>query len=130
MSGGARERRLAVRFDDAIWREAVRGFSGRSLEIGTSARARAEQHGAALAELLPCEASGPAGTRLVGCAKLYLPFTEAPASERPFAFILQLARGADAELVWVFVAFGHRHPGEGVRSVYERAHRQLHGRFP
>jgi hypothetical protein len=35
------------------------------------------------------------------------------ASERPFAFVLQLAREAylDGELVWVFVAFGPRHPG-------------------
>jgi hypothetical protein len=127
---GARERRLAVRFDDAVWREAIRGFSGRSLEVATSARARVEQQGVALSELRPCEAAGPRGTRLAGCVKLYLPLAEAPASERPFAFILQLARGAEAELVWIFVAFGHRHPGKGVRTVYERAHRQLHGRFP
>jgi hypothetical protein len=26
--------------------------------------------------------------------------------------------------------FGHRHPRPGVRSVYEHAHRQFHGRFP
>lgn len=130
MSGGARKRRLAVRFDEAVWRDAIRGFSGGSLEVATSSRAKTEQRGVALAELRPCEASGSDGTRLAGCAKLYLPFTEAPASERPFAFILQLAWEADAERVWVFVAFGHRHPGEGVRSVYERAHRQLHGRFP
>jgi hypothetical protein len=74
--------------------------------------------------------AGPDGTELAGCAKLYLPLTDGPASERPFAFVLQLAREAHAELVWVFVAFGLRYPGAGVRSVYERAHRQLHGRFP
>lgn len=130
MSVGARERRLAVRFDEAVWREAIRGFSGRSLEIAMSARAGTEPDGVALAELLPCEAAGPAGTELAGCAKLYLPFIDAPASERPFAFVLQLARTAEDDLVWVFVAFGPRHPGRGVRSVYERAHRQLHGRFP
>ena len=55
MSTGPAHRRLGVRFDDAIWADATRGF---------------------------------------------------------------------------FVAFGPRHPGPGVRSVYERAHRQLHGRFP
>jgi len=27
---------MAVRFDDVVWREAVRGFSGRSLEVATS----------------------------------------------------------------------------------------------
>ena len=130
MSASAREQRLAVRFDERIWREAIRGFSGRSLEIATGARAKAARDGVALAELLPCEASGPGGTSLTGCAKLYLPIADAPPSERPFAFVLQLAREAESELVWVFVAFGPRHPGEGVRSVYERAHRQLHGRFP
>jgi hypothetical protein len=45
--------------------------------------------------------------------------------------VLQLTRDAQNEtLVWLFIAFGHRHPGAGIRSAYERAHRQLHGRFP
>jgi len=123
--------RLAVRFDEPVWREAPRGFSGRSLQIAIAARAKVERDGVTLADLNPCLALGPDGTQLAGCAKLYLPVTEAPASERPFAFVLQLARDArTAELEWVFVAFGPRHPAPGVRSVYERAHRQLHGRFP
>ncbi|MDQ3678616.1 MAG: hypothetical protein M3401_17760 [Actinomycetota bacterium] len=84
-----------------------------------------------LAQLSPCEALGRDGSELAGCAKLYLPFTDEPASQHPFAFVLQLARGSqDAELVLVFVAFGHRDPAAGVRSAYERAHRQLHRRFP
>lgn len=123
-------RRLPVRFDEAVWREAVRGFSGHPLQIAASARSAAERHGVALADVRPCEPEGPAGTRLAGCAKLYLPATAGPPSERPFAFVLQLARERDAGLMWAFVAFGHRHPTPGVRSVYERAHRQLHGRFP
>ena len=127
---GTAQRRLAVRFDDAVWREAVRGFSRGPLEIATNARSDAERRGVALAEVRPCEAHGPDGTALAGCAKLYLPVGEAPPTERPFAFVLQLAREIDSTLVWVFVAFGQRHPRAGVRSVYERAHRQLHGRFP
>jgi len=119
-----------VRFDEAVWREAVRGFSGLALQIATSTRATAEEQGVALADVLPCEADGPDGTQLAGCAKLYLPLIDAPPSQRPFAFVLQLAREADGALAWVFVAFGHRHPAPGVRSVYARAHRQLHGRFP
>jgi hypothetical protein len=94
------------------------------------ARARLEDDGVAITDLRPCAANGPDGTRLAGCAKLYLPATDGPPSERPFAFIVQLARDAGGELVWIFVAYGHRHPARGVRSVYERAHRQLHGRFP
>jgi hypothetical protein len=108
----------------------VRGFSRGPLEIATSAHSDAERRGVALADVLPCEAHGPDGTALAGCAKLYLPFGDAPPSERPFAFILELARETGSTLVWVFVAFGHRHPSAGVRSVYERAHRQLHGGFP
>jgi hypothetical protein len=65
-----------------------------------------------------------------GLRQADLPAGDAPPSERPFAFVLQLAREMDSTLVWVFVAFGHRHPRVGVRNVYERAHRQLHGRFP
>lgn len=56
-----------MRFDDSVWREAIRGFSGRSLQIATSARAQTEQRGVALADLLPCEALGPDGTQLAGC---------------------------------------------------------------
>ena len=68
-------------------------------------------------------------TELAGCAKLYLPDGRGAPSEQPFGFVLQLIR-VEAGLVFVFVAFGPRHPGAGIRSVYERAHRQLHGRFP
>lgn len=123
-------RRLGVRFDEAVWQEAVRGFSRETLQIATSARLAAERRGIALAELRPCQAVGPDGTELAGCAKPYLPLGDAPPSERPMAFVLKLARTQDGTLAWIFIAFGHRHPALGVRSVYERAHRQLHGRFP
>jgi hypothetical protein len=119
-----------VRFEELVWREAVRGFSIPSLEVATSGRRRAERRGVALSDVLPCDARGRDGTGLAGCGKLYLPLTERPSSERPFAFVLQLARDTEEALVWVFIAFGLRHPGAGIRSVYERAHRQLHGRFP
>ena len=123
--------RAAVRFDERVWRDAIRGFSGNPLQTAVSARARLERDGVALDELLPCQTLGPDQTRLAGCGKLYLPITDQPASSRPFAFVLQLARDThDDALVWVFIAFGHRHPAAGVRSVYERAHRQLHGGFP
>ena len=128
MSSAAR--RLAVRFDEAIWHEAIRGFSRELLQVATSARLTVERRGIALADMLPCEAAAPDGTQLAGCAKLYLPLGDAPPSDRPFAFVLKLGRqtGRDA---WLGL---HRirppHPRPGVRSVYERAHRQIHGRFP
>jgi hypothetical protein len=124
------KRRLPVRFDAAVWHEAVRGFSREPLQIATTARLAAERRGVALADVLACDAVGPDGTHLAGCAKLYLPVGDGTPSERPFAFVLRLTREPDRTLTWIFLAFGHRHPRPGVRSVYERAHRQLHGRFP
>jgi len=100
---GTAQRRLAVRFDEAVWREAVRGFSRGPLEVATSARR----------------------LRQAVSARRRRPAVKATLRLRPAA-----RPGADSTLVWVFVAFGHRHPRGGVRSVYERAHRQLHGRFP
>jgi hypothetical protein len=130
MSTDPARRRLGVRFDERVWADATRGFSRQSLNVATSARRTLEEQGIALEQLLPCQSPGPDGTQLSGCAKLYLPVGEEPPSQRPFAFVLQLARDVTGDLVFVFVAFGPRHPGPGVRTVYERAHRQLHGRFP
>lgn len=130
MSTDAARRRLGVRFDERVWADATRGFTGQSLDVAARARRALEEEGVALDQLLPCESPGPDGTELSGCAKLYLPVGEEPPSQRPFAFVLQLARDAAGDLVFVFIAFGPRHPGQGVRNVYERAHRQLHGKFP
>jgi hypothetical protein len=127
-NGGGR--RIPVRFHERVWREAIRGFSGRAIDIATSARRDIEENKVELATLRPCEPLGPDRTELGGCAKLYLPRGDAPPSERPFAFVFQLARTRGGAPVLVFLAFGPRHPRPGVRSVYERAHRQLHGRFP
>jgi hypothetical protein len=85
---GAAQRRLAVRFDEAVWREAVRGFSRGPLEIATSARNDAERRGVALSEVIPREPLGPDGTALAGCAKLYLPAGDDPPSAGPFGFVL------------------------------------------
>jgi hypothetical protein len=50
----------------------IRGFSG-SLQIATSGRAKAQQHGVKPSDLLPCDALGPDRTELAGCTKRYLP---------------------------------------------------------
>jgi len=127
---GRSAHRLPVRFDEAVWRDAIRGFSGEALQSALNARAELERSGVALATLLPCDAQGVDKTELAGCAKLYLPLGDRPPSERTFAFVLQLVRDIEGKLAWDFVAFGRRHSGPGVRSVYHRSHRQLHGRFP
>jgi hypothetical protein len=55
-----------------------------------------------------------------------VPISDSPPSERPYGFVLILTR----EGMLALVAFGERHPRAGTRSVYERAHKRLHGRYP
>jgi len=76
VAGVARGRRLPVRFDERVWHEAIRGFSGRALEVAGSTRKRLELEGLALVDARACEAEGADGTRLAGCAKVYLPLGE------------------------------------------------------
>lgn len=57
-------RRVAVRFDDQVWNEAIRGFSGQALECALAARRSLDERGINLAELRPCLAEGPDGTQL------------------------------------------------------------------
>lgn len=61
--------------------------------------------------------------------KTYVPFGEGPASERPFGFVLSPERDASGPYLEL-LAFGERHPGPTGRSVYERADRRVHGRYP
>ena len=58
--------------------------------------------------------------------KVYVPIRDAPPWERPSGFVLIPTR----EGVVALVAFGERHPAAGTRSVYERAHKRLHRRYP
>lgn len=127
MSAG--DRRLPVRFDDPLWQSVLDRLTRGDRQTASTARSTVERDGVALSEVRPCAAHGPDGTELAGCAKLYLPVIAGPASQRPFGFVLALRRD-ESGFYWAFVAFGPRHPRPGVRSVYERAHRQLHGRFP
>ena len=132
MPTAGRGRRLAVRVDPTVWDEEV----GRLME-GSSARVAAERErrglerdGIELTSLVPCEPEGVEGTRLERLVKAYVPISDRPPSERPFGFVFSPEKdreGRYSELV----AFGERHPQlSATRSVYERAHRRLHGRYP
>jgi hypothetical protein len=71
------------------------------------------------------------GTRLPHCLKLYLPLDEEGASAAPYGFDFQLQRKQDGSPMLNFIAFGERHLDNPMtRSVYERAHKRLHGRYP
>ena len=130
-TSGRRERRVAVLVTERVWRAEVERF-----DRGSPARLAAERErrrllsdGVALADLRRCEAEAADGTRLAGLVKVYVPISDAPPSERPYAFVLSPARRERTPTL-VLVAFGERHPRRGVRSVYERAHKRLHGRYP
>jgi len=95
-----------------------------------TARKAIEASGAGLA-WKRCLAEGPGGTRLPGCSKLYVPLGHEAPSEAPFGFVFQLVVRRGGSFAWNMVAFGERHPADSrTRTVYERAHKRLHGRYP
>jgi hypothetical protein len=124
--------RLAVQIDPKVWDEEVGRFAQGSL-----ARVAAEREfrglrrdGIELRSLLSCEPEGADTTRLEGLVKAYVPIGESPASGRPFGFVFSAKAGPSGPYLEL-VAFGERHPAaRSARSVYERAHKRLHGRYP
>ena len=123
---------VTVRFGGDEWHEEVE-----RLDEHSPARIRAEsarreiESGGARLDWKKCEADGEGGTALPGCVKLYVPLGQQGASAAPHGFVFQLAQDSDGALVWNFIAFGERHPDNPrTRTVYERAHKRLHGRYP
>jgi hypothetical protein len=59
-----------------------------------------------------------------------VPISDAPPSLRPYAFVFAPRPNPERPYLGL-VAFGERHPDRpATRSVYERAHRRIHGRYP
>lgn len=128
---GRAAKRIAVRIEATVWEQEVGRFATHSdaRVAADRERPRVERDGIALEALLACDTVGPDGTYLRGLLKAYVPLAEGPASVRPFGFVFSPERDASG-LYLELVAFGERHPRSGVRSVYERAHKRLHGRYP
>lgn len=124
--------RVAVRIEASVWREEVERYAPRSPARIAAQRERntLEQIGIVTSMLLRCDASAADGTRLAGMMKAYVPLGDEPASARPFGLVLAPAIDGDDHLYVELVAFGERHPRRGTRSVYERAHKRRHGRYP
>jgi hypothetical protein len=117
-------------FDDDVWMEEVGrfGVGGRAHAAAVGARARVERAGARIA-VRACDAEGADGTRLAGCAKVYVPLDAEP-SRAPYGFVFAIrTEPASGRVGLRMLAYGERHPSLG-RSVYQRAHRRLHGRYP
>jgi hypothetical protein len=125
------EVRVAFRINPVIWREEVERLNPRSPARIAADREhrRLLKDGVTATQLLRCSDEGSDGTRLAGLLKVYVPITTSAVSERPYGFVLSAGRDDDGLYV-ALVAFGIRHPRRGTRSVYERAHKRLHGRYP
>jgi len=93
-------------------------------------------------ELRACSAEDDDGTRLARCLKVYVPLGDRPASERPYAMVLESGRGARrGDDVALHRLRGAPPAGRYAQRyavcrdfatccVYERAHKRLHGRYP
>lgn len=123
---------VSFRFDHEEWAQEVDRLDQNAKSRVQAERARrlVEASDDRIA-LRRCETGGGDGTNLPGCAKLYVPLGKDGASHAPYGFVFQLAQTPDGSLVWSFLAFGERHPtNPATRSVYERAHKRLHGKYP
>lgn len=123
--------RLRVAISPEVWHEEVGRFAAVST-AGVAAkreRARLEHDGVAVRDLLACDADGSDGTQLAGLVKVYVPINHQPPSGRPFGFVFSPERDDDGPYLEL-IAYGERHPKHGTRSVYHRAHKRLHGRYP
>ena len=121
-----------MRIKASVWAEEVERFAPESPARIAVQREREglERGGIERSLLLRCDAAGAGGTRLVGLLKVYVPIGEGPPSSRPFGLVFAPAIDLSGRLYLELVAFGERHPRVGRRSVYERAHKRLHGRYP
>jgi hypothetical protein len=117
------EPHFPARFDPEAFREDVARTTPAGRDAAEAARRRYEAGGAPRAELRPCDSEHREGTRLPQCLKVYLP---APAGR--FGMVLRFVIADDGPRL-DYLAFGVRHhpPDSNSPTVYEIAHRRLHG---
>ena len=113
-----------VAFDDLAWEEDLRKARGSAPRIARETRARLEREGQEVDALFACDEDARDGTSLPGCVKVYLP---PPAG--PLGLVYRIARNKRGRLYLDHLAFGVRHhpPGSRAETVYQLAHRRLHG---
>lgn len=123
---------IAATFDADVWAEEVERLRERSPARQAAKRARRQidrQGGVERRALRFCEESGPDGTRLGSCMKVYVPL-DGPPSGQPCGFVFELVEHPGGPVALRLLAYGERHPRRGTRSVYARAHKLLHGQYP
>lgn len=125
MQPGAPGLRFPVRVDRTWLKADLDNATAAGREALASALAGFRKSGVPVARLKACDPDGRDGTKLGGCVKLYL-----PPPLGPWGAVFTGAISEDREVPTpILLAAGERHPGKPWRpSVYEVAHRRLHGR--
>lgn len=101
--------------------------SGRAgAEALREARSQFERDGVEIKTLRRCDSEGRDGTRLPACFKVYL-----PAPNGKFGMVFRFVRDGEG-LALRYLGFGVRHHprDSNALTVYEIAHRRLHGQLP
>lgn len=124
---GEVERRARAHFDADAWEEDLASTTPSGREAAAAARRDYERNGVPIAQLRRVAEHGHDRTVLPDCMKVYVP----PPNGR-FGMIFTLKFQPDGRPVLMFLAFGVRHhPRDSRRpTVYQLAHRRLHGRAP
>ena len=131
-SGEKKLPHASVQFGHQEWVEEVERYEPHAVaRIQAESARKAIEAGGAKLRWRRCEPESESGAHLPGCRKLYVPLDAEGASAAPYGFVFQLVKTSDNTLIWNFIAFGERHPGNpNTRTVYERVHKRLHGRYP
>lgn len=115
-----------VLFNEGAFAEDTMRSGRAGAETLREARSRFERDGVEIKALRRCDSEGRDGTELPACFKVYL-----PAPNGKFGMVLRFVR-EDEGLALRYLAFGVRHHprDSNAPTVYEIAHRRLHGQLP
>ncbi|MBJ7469661.1 MAG: hypothetical protein JHD16_00085 [Solirubrobacteraceae bacterium] len=117
-----------VMFPEEAWRTDTQHLATDAKALAEATRHRLEAFGLHAADRKPCDAESADGTALPGCFKTYLGPKQKGHDSGAWGMVFQVAI-QDGQPVLVYLAFGLRHPAPLTRpSVYQLAHRRLHGR--
>jgi hypothetical protein len=117
-------RRLPVHFSALAWQLDLEATTAAGAEVARAARRGFARHGVPLDELRPCASEHPSGTSLENCLKVYL-----PAPDGRFGMVFEFViRRSRPELAYLGFGVRHHPCGSHAPTVYEIAHRRLHGK--
>ncbi|HEX5608520.1 MAG TPA: hypothetical protein VFX45_00345 [Solirubrobacterales bacterium] len=115
-----------VLFNEGAFAEDTMRSGRAGAETLRETRGQFERDGVEIKALRRCDPEGRDGSELPACFKVYL-----PAPHGKFGMVFRFIRDSDG-LALRYLAFGVRHhPRDShAQTVYEIAHRRLHGQLP